>query len=184
MSAGVDHLALLRGINVGGKNLIRMADLRDAFEELGFDDVTTYIQTGNVLFRAPRQRSADLAARIERALTRHFDVELKIVLLNRRQLGRVVADAPPDFGAASDRCDAIFLRSPLIAERAFRLFEMREGIDRAWPGPGVVYYARLAERASGSRLSNIVMVPEYKEMTIRSWGTVRKLETLMASREG
>ena len=56
MASGVNHLALLRGVNVGGKNLVQMADLRAGLEELGFADVATYIQSGNVLFRAPRQR--------------------------------------------------------------------------------------------------------------------------------
>ena len=59
------HLALLRGINVGGKNLVKMADLRAALEELGFEDVSTFIASGNVLFGAPRQKRAALAARVE-----------------------------------------------------------------------------------------------------------------------
>ena len=70
MSDGVQHLALLRGINVGGKKLVKMADLRTAFEELGFAEVSTYIASGNVLFRAPRQKRAELAARIESDLTK------------------------------------------------------------------------------------------------------------------
>ncbi|MDQ4049187.1 MAG: DUF1697 domain-containing protein, partial [Actinomycetota bacterium] len=79
MSAGAQYLALLRGVNVGGKNLVKMADLRAAFEEMGFADVATYIASGNVLFRAPRQRREELAARIESELTRRFGIELKLV---------------------------------------------------------------------------------------------------------
>jgi uncharacterized protein (DUF1697 family) len=64
MPAGVHYLAPLRGINPGGKNLVRMADLRAAFEEMGFGEIATYIQSGNVLFRAPRKKRNELAARI------------------------------------------------------------------------------------------------------------------------
>ena len=178
-SRGVHYLALLRGINVGGKNLVRMADLREAFEEMGFADVATYIASGNVLFRAPRQKREQLAARIERELSRRFAMELKVVLLTESQLARVVDEAPRGFGAATHRCDVIFLRSPLTVKRAFSLLETREGVDSAWPGAGVLYFARLAARASGSRLSKIVALPEYQDMTIRSWSTTTKLHQRM-----
>jgi uncharacterized protein (DUF1697 family) len=169
MAAGVQYLALLRGINVGGKNLVRMAELRAAFEAMGLADVATYIQSGNVLFGAPRQRRQELAERLESELTRSFGVELKIVLLTHSRLKGVVEHAPPGFGADSHRCDV-------------------SGRDQRWhrsrvTGPGVLYYSRLAARASGSRLSRLVMRPGYQSMTIRSWGTTAKLLALMGSRD-
>ncbi len=182
MAARVHYLALLRGINVGGKNLIRMADLREAFEQLGLADVATFIASGNVLFRAPRQKREELAAGIESALSRRFGTDLKVVLVTEAQLKGVVEGAPPGFGADTHRCDVIFLRSPLTARRACAVLETREGIDGAWAGKGVVYYSRLAEKASGSRLSKVVALPEYQNMTIRSWSTTTKLLALMDSR--
>jgi len=176
------HLALIRGINVGGKNLIRMTDLRAAFESMGFDDVATYIQTGNVFFDAPRQRRAELADRIEAALRSEFEAPLKVVLLTKSRLAGVVEDAPEGFGSPDHKCDVIFLRSPLTVARAFPLLETREGIDEAWRGNGVLYFSRLAEKASGSRLSRVVALPEYQEMTIRNWRTTTKLLEVMASR--
>ena len=176
---GAQHLALLRGINVGGKNLIAMADLRDAFEEMGFADVATYINSGNVLFRAPRQKRDEVAGRIERELSRRFAMKLKVVLLTAAQLETVVEGAPRGFGAETHRCDVIFLRAPLTVKRAFALLEPREGVDSAWPGKGVLYFARLAAEASRSKLSKIVALPEYQEMTIRSWSTTTKLHRLM-----
>ena len=178
------HLALLRGINVGGKNPVKMADLRDAFESMGFADVATYINSGNVLFRASREARDQLAARIEAELTKGFGIELKIALLNERQLTAVVEGAPRGFGAESHRCDVIFVRKPLTAKKAFGVVEIREGVDSAWNANGVVYFSRLAAQASGSRLSKVVMTPEYKNMTIRSWSTTTKLAALMESRAG
>ena len=182
MASGVNHLALLRGVNVGGKNLVRMADLRAAFEELGFTDVATYIQSGNVLFRAPRQRRDELAARLESELSREFATDLKVVLLTEAQLRGVVEEAPGGFGAEELLSDVIFLRKPLTARRAFPLVETRDGIDEAWEGRGVLYFSRLAARASGSRLSEVVSLPEYKNMTIRSWKTTTKLLALFDER--
>ena len=179
--AGVQYLALLRGINVGGKNLVKMTSLRTAVEEMGFDEVATYIQSGNVLFRAPRQKREELAARIESQLSRRFGTELKVVLLTEAQLKGVIEGAPRGFGAASHRCDVIFLRKPLTVKRALGALETREGVDRAWAGKRVVYYSRLASKKSSSRLSKIVMLPEYQDMTIRSWSTTTKLHGLMGT---
>jgi uncharacterized protein (DUF1697 family) len=182
MASGVEYVALLRGINVGGKNLIRMAELRTACEEMGLEDAATYIQSGNVLFRAPRQKRAELSARIESELSQTFGVELKVVLLTRAELAAVVAGAPPGFGGPDHLCDVIFLRKPLTVRKAVGLVEPREGIDRAWPGKGVLYFQRLAARASGSRLSRIAGLPEYKNMTIRNWRTTGKLLELLDAR--
>ncbi len=182
MTAGVHYLALLRGINVGGKNLIKMADLRTAVESMGFGDVGTYIQSGNVLFRAPRQKRDELAAGMESRLSRRFGTELKVVLLTEAQLKGVVEGAPRGFGAKSKLCDVLFVRKPLTVKKAFGALEFRPGIDSAWPGPGVIYFSRLASRASGSRLSNFVMLPEYQNVTIRSWSTTTKLLAKMDER--
>jgi uncharacterized protein (DUF1697 family) len=182
MAKGVQYIALLRGINVGGKNLISMATLREVVEGMGFADVATYIASGNLLFRAPRQRGDALAARIESELSDHFGMGLKVVLLTEAQLRRVVNDAPPGFGAKSDKCDVIFLRKPLTPKRAFAVVEIKEGVDRAWKGPGVLYFSRLAAKASSSRISKVVALPEYQNMTIRSWSTATRLLELVDSR--
>ena len=177
----VRHLALLRGINVGGKNLVKMTDLREAFESMEFADVATYIASGNVLFRAPRQKREEMAARIESELTRRFGTELKVVLLTQAQLKAVVEGAPRGFGGDSHLCDVIFVRKPLTVKKAFGLIETRDGVDRAWPGKGVLYFSRLAAKASSSRLNKVASLPEYKNMTIRSWSTTTKLLALMES---
>jgi len=176
------YLALLRGINVGGKNIVRMADLRAAVESMGFADVVTYIASGNVLFRAPRQRREALAARIESELTQGFDTELKVVLMTVAHLRGVVEDAPRGFGGDSHLSDVVYIRKPLTVKKAFSGVELRAGVDRAWPGRGVVYFSRLAAKATSSRLNKVASLPEYKNMTIRSWSTTTKLLALMESR--
>ena len=179
MAGGVQYLALLRGINVGGKNLVRMSELREELEAMGLADVATYIQSGNFVFRAPRQPRAELAEELEAGLSRKFGLELKLVLLTQAQMKRVIDEAPSGFGAESDRCDVVFLRAPLTVKRAIAQIETKEGVDRMWAGTGVIYFSRLAEKASSSRLGRVIAKPEYQSMTIRSWRTSTKLLALM-----
>ena len=113
------YLALLRGINVGGKNRLKMADLRACFEAMGFERVRTYIQSGNVLLVANEARQAQLAAQIEEGLLATFGYELPVVVRSHEELKNVVAQAPEGFGEDPDayRYDVIFLKRPLSTDR-------------------------------------------------------------------
>lgn len=174
------YVALLRGINVGGRNLISMADLRAAFEAEGYGGVSTYIQSGNVLFESNAKR-ASLEDELEEMLLRRLDVQLVVVVRSHRQLRNIMDRSPEGFGEQPDsyHSDVVFLKAPLSPTRAMRVVGIREGVDQAWPGTGVLYFARLSARRSQSRLSNIVGTPEYQLMTIRNWSTTTKLLTLL-----
>ncbi len=174
------HVALLRGINVGGKNIIRMAELRACFEEHGFKSVETYIQSGNVIFEAG-ERSGGLAERIEQMLTSCFDYRASVVLRTHAQLARIVRDAPAGFGADSDRYryDVLFLKEPLTARVAIESVRAREGVDEASAGPGVIYFSRVAEHASRSWLGKLTALAIYERMTIRNWNTTTTLLEMM-----
>jgi len=106
------------------------------------------------------------------------------VVLTEAQLKRVIEGAPRGFGGDAHLCDVIFVRRPLTAKKALGLIELREGVDRAWQGTGVLYFSRLASKASSSRLSKFAARPEYKNVTVRSWRTTAKLSALMDSRNG
>jgi uncharacterized protein (DUF1697 family) len=170
------YVALLRGINVGGKNVIRMADLRACFEGEGFSEVETYIQSGNVVFVSGEKRET-LAPRIEEALSRSFDYAARVVVRSRRQLLSVVRRAPEGFGEEADayRYDVAFLKAPLSAREVLPQVRLREGVDTAHGGPRVLYFSRLKKRASQSYLSKLVALPVYAQMTLRNWNTTMKL---------
>ena len=176
------YVALLRGINVGGKNIIRMADLRNCFETEGFRDVVTYIQSGNVIFRAPDSTPGALTIRIEEMLASAFDYQARVMLRSRQQMEAVVAGAPAGFGSQPDRhrYDAIFLRNTLTAQDAMREVRVRPEVDEAWAGEGVLYFSRLISQASRSYLSRLVSMPVYQDMTIRNWNTTTRLLRLMS----
>jgi uncharacterized protein (DUF1697 family) len=175
------YVALLRGINVGGKNLIPMAELTSCLAALRLADVRTYIQSGNVLFGAKAADRARLTRRIEAALSATFGYEASVVVRSREELGRIVADAPRGFGTrpGTYRDDVIFLKEPLTADEALESVTTKPGVDRATAGPGVLYFSRLAARASQSRLTRITGTPVYKRMTIRNWNTTTALLRLL-----
>lgn len=91
------HVALLRGINVGGRNKVAMADLRDVVTSAGHTEVATYIQSGNVVFTSKKTDPAALGAALERAVKKRFGLPISVVVLSRADLAKVVADNPyPD----------------------------------------------------------------------------------------
>lgn len=180
------HVALLRGINVGGNNKVPMADLRSAFEAGGYGDVRTYIQSGNVVFSTlasgpTRSAVTALESDLEALLRRRLGMNLVVVVRSARQYRSVVSQAPEGFGTEPDRfhSDVVFLKSPLTSAQAMRVVQLNEGVDRAWPGRGVIYFERLSERRTQSRLNKIMGTPEYRSMTIRNWATTNRLLALL-----
>jgi uncharacterized protein (DUF1697 family) len=174
-------VALLRGVNVGGRNLIRMADLKACFTRNGFADAKTYIQSGNVVFTASAREGKALAPSIEAMLTAGFAYSASVVVRSLSQMRHVVADAPDGFGVHPDefRYDVIFLKEPLGEEAAMQRMHAKEGVDEAHAGQGVLYFSRLIRRAPESWLARLVGDPVYKSLTIRNWNTTTKLLAMM-----
>lgn len=176
------YVALLRGINVGGKNAVPMLALKASFEDAGFASVTTYIQSGNVVFDAPSSSQAELTQRIEGVIRKAFaHYDASVVLRSRSQMRAVVQKAPKGFGTdpSTYRYDVIFLKAPVAAGSVIRGFPAKEGVDRVWSGTGVLYTSRLISRATQSHISKISSLPIYKQMTIRNWNTTTKLLELL-----
>jgi uncharacterized protein (DUF1697 family) len=177
------YLALLRGINVGGKNLIPMPDLRAAFEEHGCTGVSTYIQSGNVVFATDRP-GRGLEDELETMLEQRFGIPLLVVVRSQAQLRAIVDKAPDGFGRAPDtyHSDVIFLKAPLTPRQAMSVVVLRDGVDQAWAGNRVLYFQRLSARRTASRMSSIMGTPEYKLMTIRNWRTTTTVLGLLDER--
>jgi uncharacterized protein (DUF1697 family) len=177
------HVALLRGINVGGANLIKMSALKTCFEDQGFGAVTTYIASGNVLFTAPGGDRAKLVLGIEEVLSKTFGYTSTVVLRSATEMQRTVAGAPDGFGSqpASYRYDVLFLKEPLTAAEALKTVPLQEGVDDVAAGPGALYFSRLASKASQSKLSRVAAMPIYKRITVRNWNTTTKLAALLAA---
>jgi uncharacterized protein (DUF1697 family) len=175
------YLALLRGINVGGNNIIKMADLKACFEKIGYNDVSTFIQSGNVIFNSPDPSRKNLSEKIEKILSKKFNYKSRVVVISQKQMKEVVSKAPIGFGKKPDkyRYDVIFIRVPLTAKNAFDNVPVNPEVDQAFKGKDVLYYARLDSKATKSKLNRIVGTPIYQNMTIRNWNTTTKLLTFM-----
>jgi len=172
----------MRGINVGGKNKVPMAELKKCLEEEGFTEVVTYIASGNVIVKTAKTATQTKIA-IEKALPKYFKLDselIKVLVLTYDQLQAIVRCKPKGFGEqpGTYHSDAIFLMD-IDGAAATAVFSPREGVDRVWPGEGVVYSQRLSALRTKSRLSKIMGTPAYKSMTIRTWNTATKLLELM-----
>ena len=176
------YVILLRGINVGGKNKVPMAGLRRCLEDLGFSNVTTYIASGNVIVKSDKI-AADIQALVEEALPKCFKLDselIKVLVLSPGQLQAVINNKPEGFGEHPEKyhSDAIFLMG-IDAAQVMPVFDPREGVDKVWPGDGVIYSQRLSAERTKSRLSKIMGSPLYKSMTIRSWSTTTNLLNIL-----
>ncbi len=171
------YVALLRGINVGGNNIIKMVALREAFDLLGFTGVATYIQSGNVVFTATSGTKTGLTKKIESALAKTFAYDSKVVVISAKELAAVVAEAPPAFGEkpARYRYDVLFVKPPLQARAALAEVPTAPGVDEVHAGTHALYFRRVTAQATKSRLSRLVQKPIYKNLTIRNWNTTVKL---------
>lgn len=172
------YVVLLRGINVGGKNIIPMAGLRTCLEEHGFSHVSTYIASGNVFLKSDKTAN-EIKEWIETVLPGNFNLDdeiIKVLVLTLDQLQAIIDNKPEGFGEQPEKyhSDAIFLMG-IDAAQAMPAFDPREGVDQVWPGNGVVYSQRLNSQRTKSRLSKIIGTPVYKSMTIRNWNTTTKL---------
>ncbi len=181
------YAILMRGINVGGKNKIPMAELRLRLDELGFEDVTTYIQSGNVVLRSDLDASA-VGAKIEDMLPRKFLLDsatVRVVALEYGTFRTIVMQAPEDFGKddSSYRYNVIFFVDSNPTE-AMRQIEVREGVDAVWQGDHALYFRNSMANASKSRLSRIAQQPIYPFITIRNWNTTTKLLRVLEERAG
>jgi uncharacterized protein (DUF1697 family) len=174
------HVALLRGINVGGNNPVRMADLAEAFTDAGFDDVRTVQASGNVLFSARGKTSRALEPVIERALRKRFGVDIAVLVRSRDELAKVVDAAPDGHDSASLRSDVFFLKHPLTAKQAIaEVPELNDAVDTLTAGTGVLYFSRVKATATKTRIQKFMAKPVFKQVTVRTWATTTKLLQLL-----
>lgn len=176
-------VAFLRGINVGKTLRIGMPALKASFERLGFDDVATYIASGNVVFSAPKA-TPTLARRITAALEKDFGAAIPVVLVDAKQLRAVVDGAPKGFGQKPDayRYDVMFVLPPMTPEVALPQVPAKAGVDRVFAGPGALYYSRLVARVKETDIAKLGRTRVVASLTIRNWNTTTAMLKLAEER--
>ena len=179
------YVALLRGINLGRRNRVAMADLRLLTETLGHTEVATYIQSGNVLFTSPDTDCGAIADVLEQAIARSLTVRPAVVVLSRADLARVIADNPfPD--ETNPRClHAIFRRLDLApeaiaaVERAQQRARAKGSRDEAVP-IGRALFLHTPDGLGRSELAAQLARPGVPaDGTARNWATVTRLMALL-----
>lgn len=171
-------VALLRGINVGGAKKVPMARLRELLSDLGYDDVSTYVQSGNAVFDAAETDARTVAQQIERAIEAEFGFGSRITLRTREEWAAVVAANPfPDAVAEPKTLHVVFLSEPVppgrldgVDRAAFEpeRFELRERELYLWLPDGIGR-SKLAATLTERRLGDGVTA------TARNWRTVATL---------
>jgi uncharacterized protein (DUF1697 family) len=178
-------LALLRGINVGGHNKVAMADLRQIAADLGYTDVSTYIQSGNLIFGADSDDAAALAAALQRSIAERLGVRPAIVVLSATELARVIADNP--FPDAKDPrlVHAVFRNdvhssSGLAAIAAAAKTAQASGSRDEAVVVGRTLFLHTPDGFGRSQLAaRLVASPAQAAGTARNWATVTKLMALL-----
>lgn len=174
------YVALLRGINVGGKNIIKMTDLKEAVEKCGFTSVSTYIQSGNILFESDGKNISEIVEKLEASLLKDFFYNSRIIVRSYEQLKKIVSEVPSDWKKRNDlRCYIAFIGEPILAQDLMREIELKESIDFIKIGEGVLYMSTLLSGLARSRFTKLITKKAYKDITIRNYNTVRKLLDLM-----
>ena len=174
------YVALLRGINVGGKNKLPMKDLVDVFVGAGCGDVRTYIQSGNVIFRTDPGTSAKLPGLITTQIEKRFGYQIPVVLRTTEQIGNVIVNNPfLKAGVAEDELHVLFLADLPPARRVADLDPNRSPPD-TFEVCGQEIYLRLPHGVAASKLTNPYFDSKLATTsTGRNWRTVTKLFAMM-----
>jgi uncharacterized protein (DUF1697 family) len=180
----IEYLALLRGINVGGKNIIKMTELKEIFEQMKFTDVKTYIQSGNILFKDYNNDKIKLLKNIQKALLIKLNDNINLVILNFPEIKEIINKKPEGFGEDNEhKYDVIYLIDPLRTEDAIKEIKTRDGVDKMYVGEKVIYISRLITEMNKSYFTKLIKTSIYSNITIRNWNTTKKLYELMEKNE-
>ena len=177
----MQYVALLRGINVGGKNKVPMAELRDCLTEAGLQKIRTYIQSGNVIFRSSRKDETKLTQEVERTIEKTFGFAVVVALFTQAELEYIAAHTPKDWLKDPERkYNYLFLKKPTDEQEALEAMgELKPDIESAEAGKGVIYQSlslKMFGRTTGGKLAS---KPIYQTMTIRNHNTVQKILELL-----
>ncbi|MFD1032355.1 DUF1697 domain-containing protein [Metaplanococcus flavidus] len=178
------YIALLRRINVGGKNKVDMKELKGVFEEAGMSLVKTYINSGNIIFADSHRRKEELPAILERAITGHFDLSIKVLVYSFDDFRRIAGNIPSNWSNDSDmKSDVWFLWAEADDDTVLDRLVIKAEIDRVKYVQGAILWSVDKDQVTRSGMSKVVGTPIYKLVTIRNVNTVRKLLGLMGEME-
>ena len=174
------YVALLRGINVGGKNKVDMKQLKAVFEDAGMKSVRTYINSGNVIFSSSIRSRARLASLFEEEIAQRFGFKVEVVVRDIKSM-RAVVKAIPSKWTNDDKmkCDVMFLWSDVNRPSVLKELKIKPEMEDVKYESGAIIWRVDRGNVTRSGMMKLVGTPLYKRMTIRNCNTTRKLLDLM-----
>ena len=176
------YLALLRGINVGGKNIIKMDALRATLSaNPHIQNVRTYIQSGNVLFESELKDTAQLARLVQDTIVSHFAQPVGAAVFSKAEWQAVIGAAPESWGKnAAWKHNLLVMVGPYDMQRVTAAIgTLKPDIEACFPGQGVLYQSISWKDFGKSTGGKLASNPIYKHMTIRNFNTATKLLGLL-----
>ncbi|WP_086348132.1 DUF1697 domain-containing protein [Candidatus Enterococcus clewellii] len=172
------YVALLRGINVGGKNKVAMPILKRAFEENGFSDVVTYINSGNVAFSSESHAIDELITICEAIMTDTFMLDIPVAVVPIDDLTETLTHAPDWWGDTNKEIIhyAIFLIPPIRAEEVFAAVgEIKPEYEKIAHHKNIIFWSAPRKTFTKTRWSKIASSSVNNHVTIRTANTINKL---------
>ncbi len=177
------YLALLRGINVGGNNKVDMRDLSSALSQAGLNKVTTYINTGNIIFESPNLTSKDLERIVHDVILDKFNLDIKVLVKSHNEI-RAATQAIPDYWVNNPdmRCDVMFLWDGYNSEAVISSIQINKDVDNLIYSDGVLIWQIQRSDYRKSKMNKLIGTDIYKNITVRNCNTVRKILDKMNER--
>ena len=184
----MEYVALLRGINVGGKNKVIMSELRAQIAAEGFGHVRTYINSGNLLFETAADASReDVAQTVEDILARHYDFPIRLALLTAQEYLAQLEELPDWWHGEVARRDALFYTRGLDHDHVRERIEAMElGDEAVHFGEHAVFWGKFDEKSFLKTAYHKRLLREdfYRQVTIRSGSTVEKIAAMLSQDRG
>ncbi len=178
----VTHVALLRGINVGGQNKVPMADLREIVSSLGHTDVATYIQSGNVVFTTSETDTAKLAAALEDAIGERTGVRCRVIVLSGVELAQIAQDNPYSGEPNPKAVHVVFLPAAPAPEMIASVAEAQDTVAQKGSRDTAQYVGRalFLHTPDGFGRSELatLLTRAGRAMSVKGAGTARNVATV------
>lgn len=175
-------IALLRGVNVGGKNKVPMKDLKACFLDAGFTDIVTYINSGNIVFEADwKNIEQTLQDYCQQIIETAFGFPVMVAIVTADELAEAIHSAPAWWGTdPSMRHNALFIVHPAsAAEVLSEIGDIRQDLEKVAYVGNVIFWSTSLEKYSRTRYAKIAGTKAYQQVTIRNANTTRKLYTMI-----
>lgn len=175
------YIALLRGINVGGNNKIAMSELKKAFEISGFENVTTYINSGNVIFSSSITNEDELRQKCEELIKIHFALKIIVAIISAQSLIDALNNAPEWWDKdIESKHNAIFVIKPYTASQLVQeVGDIKPQYEQTAFLGQVIFWSAPITTFSHTRWSKVVSTSSSNYVTIRNANTAKKLMQLV-----